>query len=148
MTAYHSKMNGQVERFSRTILHGLPAFAGEQHEICPKFVGTVASLYSTQIHSSAPIAPFDLVLHEPTSPLILQCITSFGGAPTHRHRDVQFRANIRALFEEARTSLSESQNRCKSNFNSRMRSVAPIHTSYDVYIERAGPQDDDSSNRR
>ena len=97
----------------------------------------MAYSYNTLVHSSICIAPFDLVVTNLPGPLILKRMPGFRGASTHRDKQAQFRAHVRALISDARTDLVPSQDRCKQNFNVCVRPLIPIPTGDHVFLQMA-----------
>lgn len=60
-TAYNPKFNCETERFNRTIDSALRNYVADHQRDCDLYSDTVTYAYNAKVHSSAEIAPFDLI---------------------------------------------------------------------------------------
>lgn len=60
--AYHSRINAQVELYSRTIVTRLRSYVANKSERLDKYVQTLVYAYNTQVQKFTNIALFGLVL--------------------------------------------------------------------------------------
>ncbi len=68
-TTYHPQTNGQAERFKRTILASLRHYVADHPKEWDLYAETVAFAYSTQVHATTTLTPFDIVVSRPILPL-------------------------------------------------------------------------------
>ena len=61
-TTYHPQSNGQVERYSRTILSVLRTYVTDNPRDWDLYTHARIYAYNCQHHTSTDIAPFDLIL--------------------------------------------------------------------------------------
>lgn len=147
-TTYHPQTNGQAERFNRTLLASLRAFAGEHPKSWAEFVGSVTYAYNTQVHSSTKVPPFDLIVTSPPGPMILERIPKYQASVGHRQERSRFRKYIKSLVADAKENLQRSQAAYKDAFDSRIRPLKPAMAGDWVYIENVGPTAESSVGAR
>jgi len=147
-TTYHPQTNGQAERFNRTLLSSLRAFAAEHPRTWSEFVGAVTYAYNTQVHSATKVPPFDLVITAPPPPMILQRTERLNASGDHRTERMRFRRYIRSLVADAKEALAESQAAYKKAFDNRLKPLKPTTAGDWVFIENAGPAEDATTGER
>jgi transposase InsO family protein len=64
-TAYHPQINGQVERFNRTILNSLRGYIAENQKNWDEFTSALTFAYNASVHAAIGLAPFELILSRP-----------------------------------------------------------------------------------
>jgi transposase InsO family protein len=107
-TAYHPQTNGQVERFSRTILNALRTYVAKSQVDWDDYTSAITYGYNSRIHASLGFAPYELVLSRPPPPLALgQPIGNNHGSP--EAEKIRFVHRLKEIVPLAKERLVEAQ---------------------------------------
>jgi hypothetical protein len=115
-TAYHPQTNGQVERFSRTIINSLRGYVERRQTDWDEYTSAITFGYNCRVHSSLNLAPFELILFRPPPTLSV-------GPSEEEFQDTPASAKLRVitrvkeLVPLAQTRLAEAQAQYKKNFD-------------------------------
>ena len=124
-TLYHLQVDGQCERFNRTLLDVLRGFASEHPKSWPEYAELLAFSYNSQVHAGTGHTPFELVLSNPPSSLTLIPERSLEYPKEPRQLFKQFEQAIRLLTKSASRNIDRAQERYKQKYYKRVRPVDP-----------------------
>lgn len=138
---YHPQTNGQVERFNRTLLARIRAFCAEQPKSWDEHIGGLTYAYNIQVHSSAGIAPFRLVILRPPAGIAnrqdlwinADSVEPSKVADRFKHMVVEF-------SKRSSKNLAKAQARYKHNYGKKVRLAKRNAVEGDwVFLTRQGP---------
>lgn len=147
-TAYHPQTNGQTERFNRTLLAGLRAFASEHPKTWHEYAGAVAYAYNTQVHKTTGLTPFELVLSRPPPPTFLKREPNSTGAMEPRLERRRFTKQIQSFTAVAAARTKSAQLRYKRDHDARIKPLQAPQPGDQVYVQRQGPSEDAGTGER
>ena len=116
---YHPQNNGQVERFSRTILTSLRHYVAEHPKDWDLFSDALTYAYNTQAHESTS-APFGLFLSCLPAPLAFQATPSKDPVSDEAQYNKKWTTYAKALTSTARKEMEKRQIRYKRGFDDRV----------------------------
>ena len=119
-TTYHPQSNGQVERFNRTILASLRHYVAEHPKDWDLFSDAPTYAYKTQAHESTSVAPFELVLSCPLTPLAFEATSSIDPVSDEAQYHKKWTTYAKALTSTARKEMEKRQIRYKQGFQDRV----------------------------
>lgn len=136
--AYHLQINGQTERFNRTILSGMRYFIAENQHDWDELTGAMTYVFNTTVHRATSLAPVDVVLTRPPSSLLAERadLVDFDRIPPN---SVQWRfpARLDKQMATAMPRLKQAQARHKADYDDRVREGNQnIRPGQWVFVER------------
>ena len=69
---YHPQTNGQIERFNRNIFSALSHYVAENQQYWDQYINALTFAYNMQADRSTNLPPYELVLSQPSQPIILK----------------------------------------------------------------------------
>ena len=110
-TTYHPQANGQVERYNRTLKAVIKSYLDDHPCDWDLYTPALTYAYNCQPHTSTALAPFELVLSQPTPALPIQ---ARGSQPISvRHSYDKWRTWLSKTLAEARGKLQQAKARYK-----------------------------------
>ena len=116
-TTYDPQINGQVERFNRTILASLRHYVADHPKDWDLFSDALTYAYKTQAHESTSVAPSELVLSRPPAPLALEATPSIDAVSDKAQYHKKWTTYAKALTSTARKAMEKRQLRHKRRFD-------------------------------
>ena len=127
-TTYHPQCNGQVERFNRTIINALRHYLADHPKDWDLFTDALTFAYNTQVHRSAGISPFELVLSRRPRTLSLQAEPDISAVKTAREYHAKWKSSLSALMNTASRNLAKLQARYKPDMDKRTHPPGEVIT--------------------
>jgi hypothetical protein len=115
-TAYHPQTNGQVERYTRTILASLRGYVSKSQDDWDEFMSAITFAYNCRVHSSLGMPPLELALTRPPTTLALQALPRANEvAPATLKRELLER--LKTLRLRAGENLHKAKVRYKKSYD-------------------------------
>ncbi len=151
-TTYHPKTNGQVERFNRTILAGLRAFAANNPNHWINYVGPLTMAYNSTVHPSLGVAPNQLVFSRPPGSYVIRKEPTYKDGEEPLKLVHRFQDSVKELAANAGEKLLKAQLRYKKHYDRKDRYVKHAQAGDWVMLSsetptRARPGDRPSKNK-
>ena len=139
-------MNGQVERFNRTIVSALRAYIGDHPRDWDMYTNGITYAYNCQPQTSTNFAPFDLVLSKPPGPIALQAKPS--EPTTARNFQAKWKSWLEKSLKEASRHLRSAQERYKRKYDKSLRKNDETIKLGDYVFLRTEKKDDKDSRHK
>ena len=119
-SAYHPQVNGQEERYNRTLQNMLMCFVEEHQDSWDTYATALTYAYNSHVHRTTGTRPFDLTLSRPPPAFSLH--RSLRDRPELHSRDRhEFLIALDEIIAGAYNRLKKAQARYKKNFDKRVR---------------------------
>jgi len=139
-TTYHPQTNGQVERYTRTIVGQLRTYVEDHQDRWDELVSNLTLAYNSRPQQSTGVASLEFVTPECVRSLAVERMVGSStpektdGSPRAVREGI--RAQLRNLIHKVRKSLTLSQQRFKRNYDARVRPVnRDVHEGDWVFVD-------------
>ena len=119
-SAYHPQVNGQVERYNRTILSMLRCYAEVHKNDWDRYESALTYAYNNHVHRITGTTPFELTLSRPPPPFSLHKAIRQRPAMDRRDRH-ELLKQLDEAIQKAFGRLKKSEKRYKLDFDTRAR---------------------------
>ena len=142
-------MNGQIERFNRTILAGLRLVSSEHGRDWDHFSHAITFAYNNTVHRATGLNPPDLVLTRlPKPPNLENAETINQEARGPRQEKTKFDQRLKLLIKTVDARLKKCQARYKRDFDKRVRQFNTVLKPGDlVFVKRETATESEERNR-
>ena len=123
-SAYHSKTNGQVERYNWTIASMLRYYIHELQDDWDVYVGPLTYAYNSPVHRTTRATLFELVLRRPPPEFSLRRADGDALPMERGTQRAEFVKTLDAMIQKAYGSLHRTKARFKHTFDKRVLRIS------------------------